>query len=44
MQCQNKNASEESAIKWSQQTESVLKDAQCTFGILKNFGNDGGFS
>jgi hypothetical protein len=35
MQCPNKNASEESAIRWSQRIESVRKDAECTFGILK---------
>ena len=35
MQCPNKNASAEGAKRFSQRLESVRKDAECTFGILK---------
>jgi hypothetical protein len=35
MQCPNKHASEEYQLRFSQRLESVRKDAECTFGILK---------
>jgi hypothetical protein len=35
MQCPNKHTSEESAVLFSQRLESVRKDAECTFRILK---------
>lgn len=35
MQCPNKHASDEGAVRFSQRVESVRKDVECTFGILK---------
>ena len=35
MQCPNKHASGEGAMRFSQRLESVRKDVECTFGILK---------
>ena len=35
MQCPNKHASDEESVRFSQRVESVRKDVECTFGILK---------
>ena len=35
MQCRNKHASDEGTLRCSQRVESVRKDVECTFGILK---------
>ena len=35
MQCPNKHASDERALRFSQRVESVRKDVECTSGILK---------
>jgi hypothetical protein len=35
LQCPNKHASGDSSASFSERLESVRKDAECTFGILK---------
>jgi hypothetical protein len=35
LQCPYKHATEASAVQWSEWVESVRKDVECTFGILK---------
>jgi hypothetical protein len=35
LQCPYKHATEEGAVAWSEWVESVRKDVECTFGILK---------
>ena len=35
LQCPNKHSSDEGCIRFSERLESVRKDAECTFGILK---------